>query len=91
MMAQLRNEPIPEEELALGNAGMTRRIVYLDSVMAVDEDWPAAKAFGRLVDRFIDLSRAEEEESQAREEQRGQASVVQSNGGTHPMTPPAGG
>lgn len=79
MMAQLHNKPIPEQELAFiqeGNPGMTRRIVYLDSVMAVDEDWPAAKAFVKLVDRFIDLSRVEEEEAAASPQSNGGAATT---------------
>lgn len=72
MMAQLHGHQIPQSEIEYirqGNAGMTRRTIYLDAVSAVDEDWPAAKAFVRLVDRFIDLSKADDEETQEREAQ----------------------
>ena len=94
MMAQLHNKPIPEEELAFiqqAGAGMTRRIVYLDCVRAVDEDWPAAKAFLlAAVERYNDMSRADEEEAQAREERNQQQQVAAPSNG-QPMAPQAGG
>lgn len=101
MMAQLHGHQVPEEELAYihqGNVGMTRRTLYLDTVAAVDEDWPAAKAFVRLVDRFIDLGRADEEEQEARDAEREERQqeyqeqlASQSNGGRAVTPPQTGG
>lgn len=71
LMAQLRRQPVPQEELHYlyeGGAGLIRRVIHLDAVACVDEDWPAPSAFEKLIERFTELNRgaaAEEKEKQS--------------------------
>lgn len=87
-VGQLRGNEVPPAELqhVVESNGAVRRLIYLDFVATVDEQWPAVLAFEKLVDRYTALNESEDEDSETDSESTETMKVASDNGRVSAVT-----